>query len=114
VLGGLNLRTRDYARIGQLVLNNGLWNGQQIVPADWIAQSTRPSAPGGAMYGYQWWIPDNPTSGEVMAQGVYGQYLYINPALDVVIAINSADRGFEDPGVYDGTIAMLRQMAAGL
>jgi CubicO group peptidase (beta-lactamase class C family) len=114
VLGGLNLRTRDYARIGQLVLNKGLWGGQQIVPADWVAQSTRPSAPGGAMYGYQWWMGDNPSPGEVMAQGVYGQYIYINPTLDVVIAINAADRGFEDPGVYDGTIAMLRQMAAGL
>ena len=114
VLGGLNVRTRDYARIGQLVLNKGQWNGQQIVPADWVQQSTRPSAPGGAMYGYQWWIPDNPTPGEVMAQGVYGQYIYINPTLDVVIALNAADRGFEDAGVYDGTIAMLRQMAAGL
>lgn len=114
VLGGLNLRTRDYARIGQLVLQQGQWMGRQIVPADWVAQSTVPSAPGGAMYGYQWWIPDTPSPGEVMAQGVYGQYLYINPSLDVVIAVNSADRGFEDPGVYDGTIAMLRQMAAGL
>lgn len=114
VLGGLNLRTRDYARIGQLVLQGGQWMGQQIVPADWVAQSTVPSAPGGAGYGYQWWIPDNPSPGEVMAQGVYGQYTYINPDLGVVIAVNSADRGFEDPGVYDGTIAMLRQMAAGL
>jgi len=114
VLGGLNLPTRDYARIGQLVVQRGLWMGQQIVPAEWVAQSTVPTAPGGAMYGYQWWIPDTPSPGEVMAQGVYGQYIYINPSLDVVIAVNSADRGFEDPGVYDGTIAMLRQMASGL
>jgi CubicO group peptidase (beta-lactamase class C family) len=114
VLGGLNLRTRDYARIGQLVLQKGMWGGTQIVPADWIAQSTVPSAPGGVLYGYQWWMPDAPSPGEVLARGVYGQYIYINPTLDVVIAINSADRGFDDPGVYDGTIAMLRQMAAGL
>lgn len=114
VLGGLNLRTRDYARIGQMVLQKGFWNGQQIVPADWIAASTAPSAPGGALYGYQWWMPPNPAPGEVMAQGVYGQYVYIHPGLGVVIALNSADRGFEDPGVYEATLAMLRQIAAGI
>ena len=114
VLGGLNLRTRDYARIGQMVLQKGFWNGQQIVPADWIAASTTASAPGGALYGFQWWVPPDPMPGEVMAQGIYGQYIYINPALGVVIAVNAADRGFEDPGVEAGNIAMLRQIAAGL
>ena len=114
VLGGLALRTRDYARIGQMVLQKGFWNGRQIVPADWMAMATTPSAPGGALYGFQWWMAPDPTPGEVFAQGVYGQYIYINPTLDVVIAVNSADRGFEDPGVYDGTLAMLRQIAAGL
>ena len=64
--------------------------------------------------GFQWWIPDNASPGEVMAQGIYGQYIYINPGLGVVIAVNSADRGFEEPGVDDGNIAMLRAIAAGL
>lgn len=49
-----------------------------------------------------------------MAQGIYGQYIYINPQLNVVIAVNAADRGFEDAGVNEGNIAMLRQIAAGL
>jgi hypothetical protein len=49
-----------------------------------------------------------------MAQGIYGQYIYINPSLGVVLAVNSADRGFKEPGVYDGNIAMLRAIAAGL
>ena len=62
------------------------------------------------MYGFQFWMPPVPTPGE----GIYGQYIYINPGLNVVIAVNSADRGFEDPGVHDGTIAMLRQIASGL
>ncbi len=52
--------------------------------------------------------------GEVMAQGIYGQFIYINPSLGVVLAVNSADRGFEDPGVYEGDIAMLRKIAAAL
>ena len=49
-----------------------------------------------------------------MAQGVYGQFIYINPTPGVVIAVNAADRGFEDPGVDERNIAMLRQIAAGL
>jgi CubicO group peptidase (beta-lactamase class C family) len=84
------------------------------VPGDWLAASTKASAPGGAMYGFQWWLPPDPSPGEVMAQGIYGQYIYINPELGVVIGVNAADRGFEDPGVYDGTIAMLRSIARGL
>lgn len=114
VLGGLNLTTRDYARFGQMVLQKGEWQGKQVVPADWIAASTSPQAKDGSAYGFQWWIPPNAAPGEVMAQGIYGQYIYINPGLGVVIAVNSANRGFEEPGVYDGNIAMLRAIAVGL
>lgn len=114
VLGGLNLRTRDYARFGQMVLRGGKWQGIQVVPEPWVIAMTSPQARDGSAYGFQWWIPPDASPGEVMAQGIYGQYIYINPGLGVVIAVNSADRGFEDPGVYDGNIARLRAMAAGL
>ena len=114
VLGGLNLRTRDYARLGQMVAQGGQWQGRQVVPRDWVARMTSPQAKDGSAYGFQWWIPDNPAPGEVMAQGIYGQWIYIHPGLGVVIAVNSADRRFEDPGVYDASVAMLRQIAAGL
>ena len=114
VLGGLNLRTRDYARFGQMVMQGGQWQGVQIVPEDWVIAMTSPQAKDGSAYGFQWWIPENAAPGEVMAQGIYGQYIYINPGLGVVIAVNSADRGFEEPGVNAGNIAMLRAMAAGL
>lgn len=114
VLGGLNLRTRDYARFGQMVLQSGSWQGRQVVPARWLAAATVPQAPGGAGYGFQWWVPAAATPGEVLAQGIYGQYIYINPTLGVVIAVNAADRGFEDPGVEDGNVAMLRAIAGAL
>ena len=114
VLGGLNVTTRDYARFGQMIQQGGQWQGKQIVPADWVRQSTVPQAKDGSLYGYQWWIPDNPSPGEVIAQGIYGQFIYINPTAGVVLAVNSADRGFEDPGVYGGKIAMLRRIAAAL
>jgi CubicO group peptidase (beta-lactamase class C family) len=114
VLGGLNLRTRDYARFGQMVLQGGQWQGRQIVPADWVKRMTSPQAKDGSAYGFQWWIPANAAPGEVMAQGIYGQYIYIDPGRGVVIAVNAADRGFEDAGVDEGNIAMLRRIAAGL
>ncbi|WP_286759231.1 MULTISPECIES: serine hydrolase domain-containing protein [Sulfitobacter] len=117
VLGGLNLTTRDYARMGQMFLQNGRYNGQQIVPADWVAASTAPSAPtaeGQIGYGYQWWIPQGATEGEFMARGVYGQYIYINRADGVVIATNAADRKFRETGVSDQNIAIFRQISAAL
>ncbi len=117
VLGGLNLRTRDYARMGQMFLQNGAYNGQQIVPADWVAVSTVPSAPTSAGeygYGYQWWMPSDGREGEFLARGVYGQYIYINRPLGVVIASNAADRKFREAGVSDYNIEIFRKIAEGL
>ena len=118
VLGGLNLRTRDYARFGQMIAQGGNWQGRQIVPADWIDASTRPSAntaEGATGYGYQWWVPVGATPGEeFFARGIYGQYIYIDRARNVVIAVNSADRLFREPGVHEKNIQILRTIARDL
>jgi CubicO group peptidase (beta-lactamase class C family) len=114
VLGGLNVTTRDYARFGQMIAQGGMWQGRQVVPQDWVEASTAPQAPGGVGYGYQWWIAEGAAPGEVNAQGIYGQYIWIDRARGVVIAVNAADRGFEDPGVAEGNIALFRKIAAGL
>ncbi|WP_299412185.1 serine hydrolase [uncultured Sulfitobacter sp.] len=114
VLGGLNLTTRDYARMGQMFLQNGRYNGVQIVPEDWVAASTVPSAPtavGAIGYGYQWWIPQGAVDGEFMARGIYGQYVYVNRTRGVVIATNAADRRFRDEGVSAQNIAIFRAIA---
>ena len=117
VLGGLNLPTRDYARFGQMFLQMGEWNDAQIVPIDWVAASTEPSAPtaaGREQYGLQWWMaPDAPT-GEYYARGIYGQYIYINRAAGVVIAANGADRNFRAQGANMQNIEMFRRIAAAL
>ena len=113
VLGGLNLTTRDFARLGQLVEQNGAWNGRQIVPADWIEASIVPSAPQGERYGYQWWIPPNARD-EVYARGVYGQFIWIDRARNVVIAVNSADRQFDEDAVIEQNIALFRSIASTL
>lgn len=107
VLGGLNLQTRDYARFGLMFAQNGVLNGAQIVPADWVAESTADSAPASTIasgitqafgYGYQWWVPPAAEKGEFFAVGIYGQYIYVNQQAGVVVAVNSADRKFKDNG----------------
>ena len=117
VLGGLNLTTRDYARFGQMFAQKGSWQGEQIVPADWVEASTSasaPTAPGSIGYGLQWWIPQGAAAGEYMARGIYGQYIYIDTARNVVIATNAADRRFREDGVSDQNIAIFREIARSL
>lgn len=117
VMGGLNLRTRDYARFGQMIAQGGQWQGQQIVPTSWIDAATVPSAkttPDDYGYGYQWWIPKGWEDGEFTGIGIYGQYIYINRRLNVVIAVNSADTGFEDPGAEQSNFDMIRAIARDL
>lgn len=116
VLGGLNLTTRDYARFAQMVVQDGYYNGQQIVPKDWLRTSTKASAntkAGDRRYGYQWWVPAvNPAEGEFFAHGIYGQYIYINRPKDIVIVSNAADRGFKGEGVANYNIEMMRLIAS--
>jgi len=113
-LGGLNFRLRDYARFGLMVAQDGAIAGRQVVPAAWIAESTAASAdtaPGKMGYGYQWWLPVDPRPGEVMARGVYGQYLHIDRARDIVIVVTAADRRFRAPGSDAAALAALRAAA---
>ena len=117
VLGGLNTTTRDNARFGQMVADGGMWEGQQIVPEDWITESTRPSAKtaeGEFSYGYQWWIPDGAQDGQFMARGIYGQYIYIDRGRNVVIATHAADRRFREDGVTDQNTAIFHAIAESL
>ncbi len=123
-LGGLNMRTRDYARFGLMMLEGGRLNGQQIIPAEWIQESTKNTAPKVAQatdrlgYGYQWWVPGN-ADGEFFALGIYGQYIYVNRPAKTVIVKTSAHRDFDNDGtggslIEEETIEMFRAIAAGL
>ena len=117
VLGGLNMTTRDYARFGLMFAQDGRIGGTQVVPRDWVRASTTPSAPtaaGAIGYGYQWWIPVGSEPGQFMARGVYGQYIYVDQARDVVIVSTAADRAFRESGVTVQNIETFRMMAEGL
>jgi len=116
VLGGLNMLSRDYARLGMLYRDGGVYSGEQIVPAKWIEDSITPDAPHlmpgkrdtattNFGYGYQWWLPENPDQ-EFLAIGIYGQYIFIDRKTNTVIVKNSADRGFMDNDYESKDIAV--------
>jgi len=124
--GGLNVVLRDYARFGRLYLNNGNWNGVQVVPAEWVKASVTPDAPhlmpgkrdssGWVLgYGYQWWIPENP-EGDFLAIGIYGQFIYIHPRHRIVIAKTSAYADYNRDGddMEIESIEMFRAIARGM
>lgn len=83
---GFNATLRDWARLGQMVLDGGVADGRRLVPAAWIAESTAPSGAedqrrGG--YGLQWWTMGG--SEAFSAIGLQGQYVYIDPATRTVV-----------------------------
>ena len=98
---GLRLRPRDMAKIGQLVLDRGKWNGQQIVSAAWVRQMTTPQIPEWTMlpfasfdaYGYLWWLGRSPIEGReiewISAVGWGGQRIFVVPSEDMVVAVTA-------------------------
>ena len=80
---------RDYARLGQFILEGAQVNGQGILPDGWLQQATHKQADIGAPgrgYGYQWWTYDN---GAFAARGIFGQGIFIDPARQLVIVSNA-------------------------
>jgi CubicO group peptidase (beta-lactamase class C family) len=86
---GLSLRPLDMARLGYLYLRGGEWDGVQVVPADWVQNSTSPRITAGTLaksYGYQWWVDDD----MFMMQGYGGQFVYVLPVRDLVVVFTGA------------------------
>lgn len=81
------------ARFGLLYLHEGRWNGQQIVAASWVEESTKPqvAADGASQYGYLWW-PETIRGYETFgARGFGGQSIVVVPELDVVVVTTGVD-----------------------
>lgn len=114
---GLNATARDHARFGLMFLNGGVANGKQVVPADWVRQSTvpdegfEPTAPGENLgYQYQWWT--FPESDAYAAIGLHHQFIYVDPANNtVIVKINHTP---EPVGREAENIAFFRQVSAAL
>lgn len=88
--GDLHLRPEDMAKLGQLYLEGGIWNGQQLLPPDWVQAATQIPADfesnewaEGEGYGYLWWL----RSGAYFAQGRGGQMVAVLPEFDLVVAL---------------------------
>jgi CubicO group peptidase (beta-lactamase class C family) len=98
---GFSATLRDYGRFGLFLLNGGVAGGEAILPDGWIREATSPKTQrGGASldYGYLWWPGPG---GAYTAYGIYGQWLYINPAAQVVIVVWSAQAKPEGAAVID-------------
>lgn len=89
--GHLRMRTRDFAKIGELVRTGGQWRGRQVISASWIEAATSPHVRlDEHEYGYLWWLDDVPSATGphrvVFASGNGGQTLFVVPDLDLVVA----------------------------
>jgi CubicO group peptidase (beta-lactamase class C family) len=118
---GVSARLRDVGRFGLLVLEDGeAFSGRRVLPPGWRDLAGQPDSastgfgrlmPGSpAGYGYQWWVPPRRPGGvhggAFVAIGACGQYIYVNPAEQVVIAIQSAWRQHQDNDADAETFAL--------
>ena len=89
---GLFMTPRDLGKFGQLLLNQGDWNGQQIVDSSWIDEITtinqNLAGGGGQYFGYYLWL--NPSNGTFAARGNGGQFIYVSPPLNLVIVYTAS------------------------
>jgi len=120
---GVSARLRDFGRFGQLVLEDGeAFSGRRVLPPGWRDLAGQPdSAPTGfgrlmpglpVGYGYHWWamppLPGGVNNGTFSANGAFGQFIVVNPAEQVVIAIQSAWRQPDDRDAELEIVAMIR------
>lgn len=84
---------RDFAKFGYFILNNGNWNGQQILPENWIADSSIPGHPLIDFYGYMWWLAptlreyegSNVPADTIIAWGIGLQQIFVIPSKDLLV-----------------------------
>jgi CubicO group peptidase (beta-lactamase class C family) len=92
LFGGSGIRAypRDLAKFGFLFLNNGSWDGEQVIPESWVNASSagHVSTGDGTMYGYQWWV--YPEMGMYTALGYGGQHIMVIPEQDLVVVFMSS------------------------
>lgn len=78
----------DYAKFGRLFLNNGNWNGTQIVPQEWVGRSVSRDTTNGSGFGYSYnWHIGEAAYGDYMADGMYKQHIYVHPEKHIVIVL---------------------------
>jgi len=95
--GGLNLRSRDLLKLGQLYLNGGTWNGRRVVSAEWVRRSITPHANAreDTDYGYLWWLPTFHANGRdfkcYAMYGTGGNKVYVFPAEQLAVVVTTVN-----------------------
>ena len=118
--GGLRLRPRDMAKIGQLVLAGGRWNDRQVVSRAWIETSTAPKlkATDDQLYGYLWWLGRSRLNGRevhwVGALGRGGQSIRIVPELDLVVVVTAGYYQDYSPRAFQLQYGVFREVLRGI
>jgi CubicO group peptidase (beta-lactamase class C family) len=115
---GLRLLPRDMLKIGQLVLANGAWQGNQLVPAEWVKKSTTAVVriSDTRSYGYQWYMGELSAAGQTQKHhwiggiGWGGQRIFVLPDLDLVVAMNCGN--YAKPGQEQGRVNLTILVAA--
>ncbi len=117
--GTLELRPVDMAKIGQLVLDKGNWEGEQLVSAKWISESTATTSASrkeGQLHGYLWWQANAPLgaghSQVMLASGWGSQFIYIVPDLDSV-AVSTGGNHFTNENYAIGEV-LVRRLLPGI
>jgi CubicO group peptidase (beta-lactamase class C family) len=89
--GGVEMLPRDMAKFGYLYLNNGTWDGEQIVPSSWVQSSSETLIhfDDYSGYSYQWWTYPTEIANVYSANGFAGQYIFVIPSLDMVVVFTS-------------------------
>lgn len=106
----VNATARDYARVGQLVLDEGRVGDRQVLPREWVTRISTPAPLPIDEWGYsaQWWHPSGGDGQDLSALGIYGQYTYVSPATGTVI-VKLSDHGTEQD--EQETFEVLRAIA---
>ncbi|MCG8467840.1 MAG: beta-lactamase family protein [Gemmatimonadetes bacterium] len=123
------LSTRDMARIGYLMLRDGRWRGEQVIPTEWAEEIRSVVTPSEEMnpealrggefgYGYMWWIWDGPETPEAFegaytGRGAYGQYITVIPELGLVVAHKTVPQDVTPWDDYRGILTRLVQAHCG-
>jgi CubicO group peptidase (beta-lactamase class C family) len=98
---GLKVTPRDMAKFGYLYLNEGVWDGKQVIPAEWVRASThqRVKLKDEFGYGFQWWV--YPQLDILAARGFGNQAIFVIPELEVVIVFTADIIEFSQDTLYD-------------
>jgi len=111
----VNATARDFARVGQLVLDRGKVGRQRVLPASWVDRVATPAPLPIDDWGYsaQWWHPSGGDGKDFSALGIYGQYTYVNPTTGTVI-VKLSDHGTEqdEQETFDVLRAVAEHVAA--